>query len=382
MSGGKKYKVFLVAGEPSGDFIGAKLLSALKKTNNTFSFSGVGGEKMVAEGLEEVIPFSDFSIMGIFENLTKTRKLYQNIQALKKHVLETKPDLVITIDFPGFNFRLGKELQDSGIPHMHYVGPTVWAWRPWRAKKIARFLKHLCVMFPFEPPYFEEHGLATTFVGHPLMEEKIHQGNGKAFRKRHKIKQDKQVLLFLPGSRPGELERHIPVFQEVARRLVDKGKDIHVVVPTLEGLVDHIPREGWAAPLCVVTDLKEKKDAYGASTLALAASGTIALELALARVPMVIGYRTNPLTAWLVRVLIKIPYVCMVNILLKRPIIPELLQRECTPEQLTRAVLNLLVSDRLKEKQQNAFDTVERMLMPKDKKPSEKAADVVLSLLK
>ena len=378
----KFYKIFLVAGEPSGDFIGGKLLSALKGTDEQFQFMGVGGDQMVREGLEEVLPFSDFSIMGIFENIPKAYQLYKHVQHLKERILKEKPDLLITIDFPGFNFRLGKTLKDSGVPHLHYVGPTVWAWRPWRAKTVSRFLKHLCVLFPFEPPYFEKHGLPTSFVGHPLMEEALDTGNANRFRKAHKIPKSKEVLLFLPGSRRGELSQHMDVFQEVSHKLVEKGRNIQIVIPTLESMKPLIPEEGWGAPVTFVTDTAEKQDAYAASNLALAASGTIALELALAKVPMIITYKAKALSAWLVRRLIKIPYACMINILLKRQVIPELIQEECRADLLTKEILALMKNERLREKQFRAFDAVERKLSPEGKKPSEAAADVVMKLLR
>jgi lipid-A-disaccharide synthase len=377
-----KKKIFLIAGEPSGDFIGSKLMHALKETDLCFDFQGVGGSQMVQEGLKEVLPFEDFSVMGIFENIGKTYRLYKHLTFLKNRIIEEKPDLLITIDFPGFNFKLGKKLKGSGIPHLHYVGPTVWAWRPWRAKNIARFLKHLCVLFPFEPPYFEKYGLSTSFVGHPLMEESMGQGSAQAFRKKYAIEKDREVLLILPGSRRGELDHHLSIFQEATRLLKDKGKKIHIVIPTLDFLIPLIPTEGWGGPLTLVTDKTDKQNAYAASRLALAASGTISLELALARVPMLIAYKANPLSIWLVKRLIQIPYICMVNILLKRQVVPEFIQQHCRADTLSKALLDLMTNDSLREKQLRAFDRVEAMLSPQGKTPSGAGADVVVSLVR
>jgi len=377
-----KKKIFLIAGEPSGDFIGSKLMHALKKTDLSFEFQGVGGAQMVQEGLKEILPFGDFSLMGIFENIGKTYRLYQHLTFLKNRIIEEKPDLLITIDFPGFNFKLGKKLKGSGIPHLHYVGPTVWAWRPWRAKSIAQFLKHLCVLFPFEPPYFEKYGLSTSFVGHPLMEEAMGQGSAKAFRKKYGIEKDREILLVLPGSRRGELSYHLSIFQETTRLLEEQGKKIHIVIPTLDFLIPLIPTEGWGGPVTLITEKLDKKNVYAASRLALAASGTIALELGLARVPMIIAYRVNALSSWLARRLVKIHYICMVNILLKRLVIPEFVQEDCRAEILSKALLDLMENESLREKQLAAFEAIEKMLTPPNSKPSAEAAQVVLSLLK
>ncbi len=374
----KKFKIFIIAGEPSGDFIGGKLMKALQDTGKTFVFEGVGGRQMVDAGLKEVLPFSDFSVMGIFENIGKTYRLYQHLTFLKNRIMQEKPDLLITIDFPGFNFKLGKKLKDSGIRHLHYGGPTVWAWRPWRAKAIAKFLDHLCVLFPFEPPYFEKYGLPTTFVGHPLMEEGMRQGDGAALRKKYAIPYTHDILLFLPGSRLGELSHHLATFQKTSQLLSAKGKKIHIIIPSLDFLVPLIPQEGWGCPLTIVTTKEDKQNAYAASRVALAASGTISLELALARVPMIIAYKGNPLTIWLVKRLIQIPYICMVNILLKRMIVPEFIQERCRPEILSNALLQLMQSESLRDKQLRAFERVESMLAPTGQRPSAAAAEVVL----
>lgn len=336
---------------------------------------------MKAQGLEEVLPLSDFSVMGIFENLGKTYRLYKHLRFLKNLIETEKPDLLITLDFPGFNFRLGKLLKGSGVKHMHYVGPTVWAWRPWRAKKIAQFLEHLCVLFPFEPPYFEKYGLKTTFVGHPLMEEPLASGDADRFRKTFNIDPNREVVLFLPGSRGGELAHLLPVYQEVSHQLKAKGKKVHIVIPTLKSIQNKIPTEGWGGPISFVTEAEDKQDAYAAARVALAASGTIALELALARVPMIIAYKANPLTIWLVRKLVKVKHACMVNILLDKAVIPEFLQEDCAPQKLTREICVLLASDAKVSEQYKAFDQVEKMLLPKEGKPSEAAAKMVLGLL-
>lgn len=379
----KPFNIFLIAGEPSGDFLGARLIQALKRTKNRFEFKGMGGTQMIGAGLQQILPFEGLSLMGFFQGLKKTLHLYRYARFLHQKILEEKPDLLITIDFPGFNFYLGKKLKGSGIPHLHYGAPTVWAWRPWRAKSISRFLNHLLVLYPFEPPYFERYGLATTFVGHPLMEEKIPQKvNLLSFRKKWCIKEGTTVILLLPGSRESELEKHLPIFQETTRLLKEQRKSIHWIIPTLDSLKDSIPENGWGDTITVITSPDDKRAAYALAKGALAASGTAALELALARVPMIIAYKVGTLSAAIVRLLIKTPYVCMVNILLKRGIVPEMLQGNCKPILLAQKIQNFLTNDRAREKQLHAFDRVKTLLQAGDKPPSTAAAEVVMEILK
>lgn len=359
----------------------AALKALGKEKGVSFQFQGVGGENMQRQGMEEILPFSDFSIMGFFLNIKKIGKLYRHARFLDQFLRQEKPDLLITIDFPGFNFHLGRRLKGSGIPHLHYGAPTVWAWKPWRAKRIAQFLDHLLVLFPFEPPYFERHGLATTFVGHSLMEEPLVEGNGKEFLSRQGLKPLTPILLILPGSREKELKTLLPIFQKTTLLLKAQGRKFHIVIPTLESIKSFIPLEGWGGDVTIVTDLETKRDAYEAATIALAASGTIALELALARVPMVITYRVGHVTAFLLRLLLKTPYACMINILLKRLVVPEFLQNQCSSRNLSHALYSLLSSELARDKQKRAFERVEKMLTPPQGTPSQNAACVVMEVL-
>lgn len=378
------HKIVLIAGEPSGDFLGARLMNALKKTGGSFDFQGIGGPSMKAEGLQEVLPFEGLSLMGFFQGVTKVFHLYRYTKKLRQKILDEKPDLLITIDFPGFNFYLGKKLKGLGICHLHYSAPTVWAWRSWRAKSISRFLDHLLTLYPFEPPYFEEHGLKTTFVGHPLMEQKTSCSHKEIehFRNKYALKEGIDAFLLLPGSRKGELLAHLPIFLKTTKLLKEQRKKIHWIIPTIDTLKDQIPLEGWGGDVTIITEKKDKDAAYALAKGALAASGTVALELALAKVPMIITYKVGALTAAIVRLLIKTPYVCMVNILLKRGIIPEMLQGDAKPVLLAQKIQMLLTNERAREKQLHAFDRVAKLLKPTDKMPSEHAADVVMQLLR
>jgi lipid-A-disaccharide synthase len=336
----KKYTVFLSAGEPSGDFLGSQLMKALKdQLGDNVTFVGLGGSLMTAEGLSSLFPIEELSIMGLAEIIPHIRRIRKRIKETIEAIETIRPDIVVTIDSPGFNFRVGKALKRriKSIPLVHYVAPSVWAWRPKRAHAVARFLDHLLVLFPFEPPYFLKEGLPTTFVGHPVVELGLKNLRDPGFRTRHNIAASAPVLALLPGSRRREISKLLPVFQETVARLQQKYPDLHVVIPTLPHLVDQIKKQ-FALPATIITTSLEKFAAYQESQAALAASGTVSLELAAAGVPMVIAYKINSLTHFIVQRLIKVKYACLVNILMNKEVVPERLQSNCTPEKLASAL--------------------------------------------
>lgn len=336
----KKYTVFLSAGEPSGDFLGSQLMKALKKQlGANVTFVGLGGSLMAAEGLPSMFPIEELSIMGLAEIIPHIRRIRNRIQETVEAIETIRPDVVVTIDSPGFNFRVGKRLKKriKSIPLVHYVAPSVWAWRPKRAHAVAQFLDHLLVVFPFEPPYFLKEGLPTTFVGHPVVELGLEKLHDPTFRTRHEIGAQAPILTLLPGSRRGEISRLLPVFQETVVKLQQKYPDIHVVIPTLPHLVDQIKKQ-FNLSATIITTPSEKFAAYKESQAALAASGTVSLELAAAGVPMVVAYKINPITHFLVSRLVKVKYACLVNLLMNQEVVPERLQGECTPEKLASAL--------------------------------------------
>jgi lipid-A-disaccharide synthase len=385
LSNGSLYHIFIVAGEPSGDFLGAQLMKALKKNSpHKIVFSGIGGPLMQEEGLRSLFPLSELSLIGITENIRKAWGIWRKLQETKNIILQEKPDLLVTIDFPGFNFKLGKALKGSSIPHVHYVAPTVWAWRSSRAKKVSKFLKHLLALFPFEPPYFEKEGLPCTFVGHPLVEVPFENGHAENFRKKHHLDPMTPLICVLPGSRESEIKSHLPVFKETIELLRQQTPKLTVIIPTVEGVSSLVRgyAKNWMCPVIVVEDLQEKKDAYAASRVALAASGTIALELACAQLPMIISYKVSSLTAFLVRRLLKIPFVCMINILLKKEVVPELLQEKCTPLILAQAMEILMKDEGARQKQISENNQAIDLVRPgQNRLPSEVAANVILEIL-
>lgn len=371
--------IFIVAGEASGDLFGAQLIKALRtEFKGKVRFAGIGGDLMQEEGFESFFPLSDFGIMGFFEDWWKYFRIIFHFYKTVHYVKDMRPDVVLTIDFPGFNFQLGKRLKELNIVHMHYVAPTVWAWKKNRAEKISKFLYHLFTLFSFEPVYFEKHGLPTTFVGHPLVEMDLSSGKGEKFKKKYKIPRKATLLCFLPGSRMGELNRHLTIFRDTAELLKIKIPDLWIVIPTISSCLDYLKCE-WisSVPTVFVTDLTEKKDAYAASEIALAASGTVALELALAQVPMVITYKVSALSAWIVKQFVKTKYFCMINILLKRKAIPELLQEECAAQKLSSTLLALLKDPLKREEQIKSFKELNTYLIAGKTSPSHRIAKTI-----
>lgn len=371
---------FLVACEPSGDLLGARLIHGLRKyLKGQVRFIGVGGERMVAEGLETLFPQAELALFGLFELLPKIPHILYRLKQTANAVLQQKPVAVITIDGPDFSARLAKKLKGKGIPLIHYVAPTVWAWRPGRAKKIAKLYDHLLALFPFEPPYFEKESLATTFIGHSVIENGADKGDAQRFRQSHNIPPDKAILCVLPGSRRSEIKRLAPVFGQTLKRLKRSLHDPLVVVPAVPQIAGYLQPylDAWPVKPLVVMDDQNKYDCFAAARAALAASGTISLELALAGTPHAIAYKLNPLTLLAYRHMIKVKYANLVNLLHDRLIVPEHLQYDCTAEKLAETVEKLWSDETLRSEQHKAFQSVKSMLSAGDMMPSEKAAEVV-----
>lgn len=375
-------KIMLVAGEASGDQLGGRLMAALKAKRDHIRFIGVGGPRMEREGLKSLFPMNEMSVMGLTEVVPHIPHLLKRIAQTADFAKSEKPDVVITIDAPDFSFRVGKKLKGKGIPLVHYVAPSVWAWRAGRAKKIAGFLDHLLALLPFEPPCFEKEGLPTTFIGHSAVEER-HDGDGERFRTQHGLTADQKLLAVLPGSRNSEVKRLLPVFRKVVDDLAKKFPDARIVVPTVSKVVDTVTDEmkSWPLdPIVVATD-QERHDAFAAADCALAASGTVSLELAIAGVPHVIAYQLNAVTGWIAKRLIKIDTVTIVNLVLGTKLIPEYLQDRCKAKKIIPVLETLLTDSPERAAQIEGFDKACTLLGFGDRPPSEKAADQVLKII-
>lgn len=377
--------VYLVAGEPSGDILGARLMQALKRrTGGAVRFAGVGGESMAEEGLVSLFPQADIAVMGLAEVVPKIPTVLRRVRAVADDVAAKAPAVVVTIDSLGFNGRIAKALKARGsrVPRVHYVAPMVWAWKPGRAKTIARQFDHLLCLLGFEPPYFTPHGLAATHVGHPVIEGGAGKGDGADFRARHGIAPADTVLCVLPGSRRNEVVRMLPVLKAAADLLRARHPDLQVVIPTVATVADTVVAEtrSWARPPHVVRGEAERWNAFAAADAALATSGTVALELARARVPFVVGYRGSPISAWLARKMISIKYATLLNHVADRMIVPEFLQEACTPEALAAAADRLLCDGAARAAFLDETGAALTALVGPFASPSDRAAEVVMRL--
>lgn len=375
---------YLIAGEPSGDAIGGRLMDALvERTGGRVRFAGIGGPRMAERGLHSLFPMSDLTLFGAAEVLPKARRILRRVRETVDAVHAADPDAVVSIDVPGFAFRVQKRLKTHPALRIHYVAPTVWAYRPGRAKAIARFLDHLLVLLPFEPPYFQREGLASTFVGHPVVEEGAGHGDGARYRAAHGIAADRPVLCVLPGSRGSEIGTLLPIFGAVLEAAAARFPDLHLAVPSVPHVEAAVRAavQAWPLPATVTTDADEKYDAFAASRAALAASGTVSLELTLAKVPMVVAYRLNPLSALWLRPQLRVSYVSLVNILLDRPVVPEFLQARCRVGEIAPALLDLLAGGPMREAQLSGLAEGAAMFDPGGQPPSMQAAEAILRLV-
>ncbi len=391
--------IFIVTGEPSGDVLAARLMQALRlATGGDVRFMGVGGESMAAQGLESLADIKDFAVMGLIEVLPRIPRVLQTVRRLTEIIERERPAMVITVDSWGFTGRLNKALQAKklGIPQVHYVAPMVWVWKEKRAMAVAAAVDHLLCLLPNEPPYFEKYGLATTHVGHPVVEgyaagsaftTGANQTHGMAFREEYRIDPAAPLLLVLPGSRMGEVSRLLPVFAEAVARLVSVHPTLRVVVPTVATVADAVTQAvaTWPGQPVVVRGEGLRYAAMAAASdngMAIAASGTVSLELALARVPHLVAYRLSALTIWLLRRLTTQRFVNLINLTLDREAIPELLQEKCTVDLVFSTAERLLMDNDTRTAQRLAFvAALPKLTGGNEATPSRRAAQVILDLI-
>ena len=376
-------RIWLLAGEASGDVLGARLMLALQEMRPGLEFCGIGGPRMEAAGLVSLFPMRDLAVMGLAEILPRLRALNRRLGEAVADIEMRRPDLVVTIDSPGFALRLLKRIKPLGLRRVHYVGPQVWAWRESRVRKYPGLWDRLLCLLPFEVAFFGRHGLPAVFVGHPVLQSGADTGDAARFFARHGLAAGTRVVVLMPGSRRNEAPRLMPVFGRAMALLQRDFPLLLPVIPSSAAVADVVAREatGWAIKPLILTDLDDKHDAYAAAGAALTKSGTSTLELALAGVPMAVTYRTHPVTAALARRLIRVEHVAMVNLLAGRLVVPELLQDACTPEKLAATVRVLLSDAGVAGAQRAAFGAVMASLRAPEGVPSEAAARAVLEVL-
>ncbi|MEO1491041.1 MAG: lipid-A-disaccharide synthase [Pseudomonadota bacterium] len=380
--------IYIIAGEPSGDRLGGGLMRAMQAEADV-SFHGVGGRDMIAAGLEPPFDMRELSVMGLTEVLPKLRRLIRRINETAADVIARRPAALITIDSPDFCLRVARKARAAqpGLPVVHYVAPSVWAWRPGRAKKMAPYVDHVLALLPFEPPYMQAAGMSCDFVGHPAAERtEITVEEIAGFRNRRGIRPAQKVLLVAPGSRRGEVNRLLGPFTEVIGRMRAQIPDLAIVCPVAETVEAEV--RGALSTLLPPAFLvlpqageHEKRIAFAAADAALCASGTITLELAAAGTPMVAAYRTNWLTAQIVRRVVKVSTANLVNLVSERAVVPEFLQEYCTVDAVSEALSPLLTDPAGGDAQRAVFDQVMAVLGREGNPPSIRAAQSVLEFL-
>lgn len=375
--------VMLVAAEASGDDRGAGLARALRaRLGDGVRFVGVGGERMAAEGVQSPFDIAELSILGLLEGLMAYRKVVARVEDTVALAKREKPDVVVLIDSWGFTLRVAQQLRklDPKLPLIKYVAPQVWATRPGRAKTLAAAVDHLLSIHVFDAPYFEAEGLPVTFVGNSALTLDFSQADGGRLRAQLGIAPQAPVLLVLPGSRPGEISRVLPPFADAVAILKAARPDLEVIIPAAPTVAASVKEQasGWAH---VVEGESAKLDAMKAATVALACSGTVTTELALAGVPIVVGYRLGAMTHAILKRLIRTPYITLFNIAAKDFVAPELVQDDCNGPALAREVARRLDDPALREKQAAAQTAALQKMGRGGPDPSDVAAEAVLKVL-
>lgn len=380
-------KIFLIAGEHSGDVLGAGLIKALKEKQPDLEFSGIGGPLMEAQEFESLLSMEELGVMGIWEVIGQLPRLLRIIEGVVSEIEKFNPDVVVTIDLPDFNFMVGQRLKKRGKSHariVHYAAPSVWAWRAGRAKKIAQFLDGMMCLFPHEPAYFTKHGLKAEFVGHPLAEYDPSLADGSHFRKRYEIADDATVLAVFFGSREKELKMHSKIFKDAITAVQEQIPNLVVIFPTLPYLEYEVMKTIYGVDYSafVVVNPDEKWDEFAACNAALAVSGTVGLELAYMGVPHVIAYRMHPFSWMMVKMLVKTKFAHLANILLNEAVVPEFLQGRCNAVDIAKGVLKIIKDDNERRWQVSKTAQVRDMLVgDATTVPSQKAAAFVLESL-
>jgi lipid-A-disaccharide synthase len=385
-NGGMARRIFLIATEESGDRLGAQLMKVLRqRLGDAVKFEGVGGRGMTREGLKSLFPIEELSIIGFSAVVKQLPKLLRLIRQTTDAVLQAAPDILIIIDSPDFTHRVARRVRarDPAIAIVDYVSPSVWAWRPSRARAMRSYVDQVLALLPFEPEAYRRlHGPPCTYVGHPLTEQLASLRPSAEEQARRDA--SPPLLLVLPGSRRGEIRHHMAIFGEALDRLQAQGKPFELILPTMPHLLELV-REGvksWKVTPQIVVGEQEKRAAFRTATAALAKSGTVTLELALSGVPMVAAYKAGAIEAWIVLRFVTVQSVILANLVVGENVIPEFVQDDCTADKLAGALGEVLSDTPMRRRQTDAFARIDDIMSTGNQSPSVRAADIVLGMLR
>ena len=350
-------KIAILAGEPSGDLIASQLMAYIRSKIKDIEFIGVGGPLMKQEGLSSFFDYSNLSLYGVFQVIPNIPKLIFLRYKLIKYLKNEKPDIFIGVDAPDFNFYVEKKLKQSGIPTFHYVAPSVWAWRPKRVYKIKKTTEHIFSIFPHEKPLFEKVGIQTTFVGHPLANKIPLKSNMYKYRKMFKLNRTELVIAILPGSRMGELKAHTDVLLETAQKILEVHPNARFLIPVNNDInMSFIEAHVKNNPTKNLKLIKGKvNEILSCANIAIAASGTASLQIALHKKPMIIIYKGSWISYFVWKMVRLIPHVSLPNILLNEDIVPEMLQHRATPTLLSKKACEIIKDKRYLKKIESKF---------------------------
>lgn len=374
-------RIGIIVGELSGDILAANLIKSLQKLDPDMEVEGVVGPNLLEAGATQIYPMDTLSVMGIIEPLKRLPELYKMRKWLVRYFLEDPPDLFIGVDAPDFNLGLEKQLKEKGIPVVHYVSPSVWAWRKGRIKTIKAACDLMLTLFPFETKIYQENNIPVKFVGHPTADKIDFDFNLSEIRKKLELPQDKTIVGLMPGSRSMELKRHIPLYLNVAKKALEKNLNLHFVVPLISEnhaeYFDSIKQE-IAPTLPISIIVNNPYDTMAASDVILVTSGTATLEVMLHNKPMVVAYKTSFITYWLARMLVYAKYISLPNLLADKPIVKELIQGDATVNKLTQEVLDLIENKEKQAEQKIIFKSLHKLLK---KEGADLAAGEVMKLV-
>lgn len=379
----KSKKIFIIAGEVSGDILGADLMKSIISKDKSVKFYGIGGEEMQKiNGFKSLFNIKDIAVMGIFEVLKHLCIIKKRIKETINQITKIKPDLIITIDSPGFNMRIVKQIkkQFPNIKTLHYVAPQVWAWKEKRAKKVASLYDYLICFFDFEIPYFTKYGLKTFAVGHTAI--KNVNGNSERFLKTYKLSKNDNVITMLPGSRVQIAKRLLPIYKEVVEKLYKQVKNLKVVMPTTSTSHNFIINEvaKWNIKPLIITTKQDRYDAFVASKAVLSISGTAVLEIAVAKTPVIVAYKLSPLSYMIAKRLVKIKNVSLPNIIMGEQIVPEFIQERCNATLLSKELKKIITNKQYRDGMVKNLEEMNKKITQK-KAPSDMASDIILKIL-
>lgn len=374
---------FLVVGEESGDHLGASLMRALReRSEGRIRFSGIGGTAMAAEGLTSLFPLAEVTVFGVVQAATALPRVLRRVRDTARAVIESRPDVLVIIDSPDFTHLVARRVRARAphIPILNYVSPSIWAWRPGRARAMRGYIDHVMALLPFEPAAHRRlGGPPCTYVGHPLAEKiALLRPDAQEAAQREA---EPPIVLVLPGSRGGEIARLAPPFGAAIARLTKMRAPFELVLPTLAEMHGRVQAAtaGWPVRPRIVVGAQERYAAFRRARAALAASGTVTLELALAGVPTIAAYRVAAIEATIARRLIRVPSVVLANLVLNENVVPELLQSDCTPDRLAEALARVMADTPQRRDQCAAFARLDAIMEIATARPSQRAADIVLA---